>query len=172
MLKLYRKIDAIQKEIGSLIKDGKNPHFGNTYVTKDSLLLQLRPYFDKHKILCIQPPQGDRVETKIICLESGEELTCSINFPSGIVDPQRILSCVTYFDRGTLTSLLGLPTTDDDGNHASGKKPTLVNGTKQYANVVNFITKDPEATLEKIKKEYTLTDTMQKQLIKLINLNH
>ena len=68
MLKLYKKIDAVQKEIGSLRKDGKNPHFGNTYVTKDSLLDQIRPYFEKHNLLLIQPPQADKLETRIICL--------------------------------------------------------------------------------------------------------
>jgi hypothetical protein len=171
MLKLYKKIDAVQKEIGSLRKDGKNPHFGNTYVTKDSLLDQIRPYFEKHNLLLIQPPQGDRLETRIICLDSGEELSSSINFPP-LTDPQKILSCVTYFCRGILTGILGLPAEDDDGNQASGKKAFLKNNTQDYASVIDYINTDPKPSLNKLKIRFAMTKEMEDQLTKLINLNN
>ena len=170
MLKLYKKIDLIQKEIGSLTKDGKNPHFGNTYVTKDSLLDQIRPYFEKHNLLLIQPPQGDRLETLIICLDTGKELKSSINFPP-LTDPQKILSCVTYFCRGILQGILGLPTEDDDGNQASGKKPFLKNNTHEYAQVVDYITTNPKPSISKLKLRFAMTKEMEAQLTKLININ-
>lgn len=170
MLKLYKKIALIQREVESLVADGDNPYYNSKYVKKDSLHIQLKPYFEKHNVLCIQPPQGDRVETRLICLDSGEELVGSINFPLGITDPQRILACLTYFDRGSLVSMLGLPSHDDDGTTASGKKPILYHNTPQFANVVDHINKG-KATIEEIEKEYFLKKSMKDQLNKLININ-
>ena len=170
MIELYKKIALIQKEIGSLTKDGVNPHYGNTYVTKDSFIFQIRPYFEKHNLLLIQPPQGDKLETLIICLDTGKELKSSINFPP-LTDPQKILSCVTYFCRAILQGILGLPAEDDDGNHASGKKPFLKNNTKEYEQTVNYITTDPKPSLAKLKMRFAMTKEMEAQLIKLININ-
>ena len=41
--------------------------------------------------------------------------------PENITDPQKLGSCITYFRRYTLKSLLAIAETDDDGNFASTK---------------------------------------------------
>ena len=88
-----------------------------------------------------------------------------------MTDPQKILSCVTYFCRGILQGILGLPAEDDDGNQASGKKAFLKKNTQDYANVVDYINTDPKASLNKLKIRFAMTKEMEDQLTKLINLN-
>lgn len=176
-MNLHKKLFLLQNDVGTITKDAKNPFFNSDYVSNDSLIIQLIPFLQKHRLLLLQPIENGLVISRIICVDSDDEVESNLHIPD-ISDPQKLGSCITYYRRYTLLSLLGLPLekeTDDDGNKASGKvakKPILKNATKQYANVVDFITNNPEATLEKIKNEYTLTDVIQEQLIKLINLNH
>ena len=47
----------------------------------------------------------------------------SLELPD-ISDPQKLGSCITYFRRYTLVSLLGLMAEDDDGNLVKGKRYT------------------------------------------------
>jgi hypothetical protein len=42
--------------------------------------------------------------------------------PESLTDPQKLGSCITYFRRYTLKSLLAIAEVDDDGNRAA--KPT------------------------------------------------
>ena len=39
----FAKPTAVQSEIGTIAKDGKNPHFGNKYVTLDAITKKLVP---------------------------------------------------------------------------------------------------------------------------------
>jgi hypothetical protein len=55
--------------------------------------------------------------------ESGEAIVTSfLKLPENLTDPQKIGSCITYFRRYTLKSLLAISEVDDDGSLAS--KPT------------------------------------------------
>tara|TARA_R110000868_G_scaffold392431_1_gene663058 strand:- start:5195 stop:5752 length:558 start_codon:yes stop_codon:yes gene_type:complete len=182
-LPLNKKLFSLQKEVGTISKDATNPFFKSKYVDINSLIIQLNPILQKNGLILLQPIEMGNVTSKIICIDSGQSIESNLKLPD-IDDPQKIGSCITYYRRYTLQSLLGLPSEDDDANLASNrlnekisyskplvtKKPTLINNTPEYSKVVDYIKKG-EADLVKIKMKYEMNNLMEQQLIKLINLN-
>jgi hypothetical protein len=87
-------------------------------------------------------------------------------------DPQKIGSCITYYRRYTLASLL-LQAEDDDANLASKKtyKPVkkLEMTAEIYQKSVDAV-KEGKATIEQIKAKYDLSETREKALKELIKL--
>ena len=55
----------------------------------------------------------------------------NLEIPKNITDPQKIGSCVTYFRRFTLKSLLAIAEVDDDGNKASKVEDPVVKEPKK-----------------------------------------
>ena len=81
-----------------------------------------------------------------------------------ITDPQKILSAVTYFRRGTLQSLLSLQAVDDDGNTASAApkaKPSIDN--ERFEKALKAIA-DKKFTIEQLQATYSLTDLQLKAI--------
>jgi len=76
----------------------------------------------------LQPIIDGNVCTHIIDSENGECLVSSFISLPDIKDPQKLGSCITYFRRYTLKSLLAIAEGDDDGNLAS--KPTPIKKDK------------------------------------------
>lgn len=116
---MYKKLAKIKKEIGTLTKDKTNPFHKSKYFDINSLLEQVEPLLEKENILLLQPIEGLAVGTKLIDLETGEEVRSFVNMAEES-NPQKVGSMITYYRRYTLQSLLGLQAEDDDGNQASG----------------------------------------------------
>lgn len=118
-----KKILEVKKEIGILSKNSKNPFFKSAYLDLNDLLNVVEPLLQKNGLVLLQPITGNSVHSVIYDTENGEEICISsMNIPSNITDPQKLGSCITYFRRYTLKSLLAIAETDDDGNLAA--KPT------------------------------------------------
>lgn len=122
---------AAQEELLGLelIKNARNPHFKNSYVTLDALLDAVLPVLRKHDIMLLQPTYetatGDvGVKTILHHITTDTEVTSL--FPLNKLqkdDPQGQGSAVTYARRYSLMSLFGLTADeDDDGNAASPRK--------------------------------------------------
>ena len=145
-----KRILEVQKEIGSLSKNSKNPFFKSAYLDLNDLLNAVKPLLEKNGLVLIQPIHGIRVTSAILDAESGKNLIDSyINIPENITDPQKIGSCITYFRRYTLKSLLAIAEGDDDGNLAA--KPT------KYITVV-LSDKNIESSITKGKQKDLLAD--------------
>ena len=87
----------------------------------------------------------------------------SLELPA-IIDPQKLLSCITYYRRGTLVSLLSLQAIDDDGEAASKApkaKPTL--DGDRWAKALKAVN-DGRYSAEQIKDQYNLTKEQEAQL--------
>jgi len=96
---------------------------------------------------------------------------------TGIKDPQKIGSEVTYFRRYTLQSLLSIQAEDDDGNKTQPKPPTpqievTWLSAEQFNMAMKSDAKGIEATLKaystetkKMKKEYK--EQLELQLLTL-----
>jgi hypothetical protein len=134
MENLIVKLDNVRKEIGKVVKDSENPFFKSKYTDINSLIEQLEPILEKHKLVLLQPIRKDMVFSEIHDIENGEKITSSLRLPD-LTDPQKIGSAVTYYRRYTLTSLLALQSEDDDGNLASGKvyKPKEGKEVERYS---------------------------------------
>lgn len=115
-----KRILEVKKKIGNLSKNSKNPFFKSAYLDLNDLLNAVEPLLQDQGLILLQPIQGCKVSTKIIDGENGNVLCeSSLDIPENITDPQKIGSCITYFRRYGLKSLLAIAEGDDDGNLAA-----------------------------------------------------
>lgn len=126
MQTIYKKIDAIRKELGILKKDAKNPHFKNTYIQFPTLQEKLSPLLEKYGLVLSQPLRGTGISTILVDLESGEKLEFDSTIHAPEAKPQDQMSGVTYMKRYAIVGLFNLEVgdEDDDGNKASSKRQT------------------------------------------------
>lgn len=118
-----KKILELKKEIGTLSKNSKNPFFKSAYLDLSDLLNAVEPLLIKNGLVLLQPIIANSVQSVIYDAETGDRICISsMEIPTNITDPQKLGSCITYFRRYTLKSLLAIAETDDDGNLAA--KPT------------------------------------------------
>ena len=116
---IYNKLYKVQSEIGAISKDSTNPFYKSKYFDINSLIKQVTPILEKHKLLLLQPIKDGEQYSIIFDLDGGS-VESSLKLPTDL-DAQKIGSAITYYIRYTLQSLLGLQAEDDDGNVASGK---------------------------------------------------
>lgn len=127
-----KRLLEVKKQIGNLSKNSKNPFFKSQYLDLNDLLNAVEPLLHEQGLLLLQPINGGLVWSQIIDTENGSIIAdSSIELPN-ITDPQKLGSCITYFRRYTLKSLLSISEVDDDGNKASqptkqvvATKPTI-----------------------------------------------
>ena len=115
---IYNKLYKVQREIGAISKDSTNPFYKSKYFDINSLIKQVTPILEKHKLLLLQPIKDGEQYSIIFDLDGGS-VESSLKLPTDL-DAQKIGSAITYYRRYTLQSLLGLQAEDDDGNVASG----------------------------------------------------
>ena len=117
---INEKLFNLQQEIGTVSKDASNPFYKSKYFDINSLIKQLQPLLKKHRLLLLQPIEEDMVYSKLICVDGTGGVISALKLPQ-LTDPQKLGSCITYYRRYTLASLLGLQSIDDDANLGSGK---------------------------------------------------
>jgi len=168
---INEKLFNLQQEIGTISKDAKNPFYGSKYFDINSLIKQLQPLLKKHRLLLLQPIEEDMVYSKLICVDGTGGVISALKLPE-ITDPQKLGSCITYYRRYTLASLLGLQAIDDDGNLSSNRvvetkieKRTLNVNTTAFDKAKEFIVNG--GSIENIEKKYTLTQDARDVLSKL-----
>jgi len=157
MKSIDQKLFALQQEIGAISKDAKNPFFKSSYFDINMLLENLKPLLGKYKLVVYQPIINGEVHSIIKCIETKEKTEPSFLTLPDISDPQKLGSCITYFRRYTLVSLLGLQAMDDDGNLASNKK---INNTVNSQPEKN----DEKEWLQKWQLDALLKSTKQEAL--------
>ena len=165
---IHKKMFLLQQEIGAISKDASNPFYKSKYFDINSLIKQLQPLLKKHNVLLSQPTRGKKVFTILKCVESETSDMSWLKLPE-INDPQKLGSCITYYRRYTLASLLGLQAEDDDGNTASNKaveeQKWLNQNTPEYSKAIEFI--KGGGSVEAIKSKYKVSKKVQDELAKL-----
>ena len=170
---INQKLFELQNEIGTISKDAKNPFYNSKYFDINSLIKQLQPLLKKYKLLLQQPIEENMVVSKLICLDGGGASLSFLKLHE-ITDPQKIGSCITYYRRYTLASLLGLQAVDDDANLASIKtNPTnpidervwLNKNTPQWKEAVDYLEKGNNIT--DVEKKYKISKVNKEELINL-----
>ncbi len=154
-----KRILEVKKHIGNLSKNSKNPFFKSAYLDLTDLLNAVEPLLQEQGLVLLQPIIGNSVHTQIVDSENNEVIAeSSIDLPE-LKDPQKLGSCITYFRRYTLKSLLAIAEGDDDGNLAS--VPNKLKLTPEQ------LTKTLDATPEQIKaviSKFDLDDNQKQQL--------
>jgi hypothetical protein len=123
---IYTKLFSLKEKVGKISKDSKNPFFKSKYFDINALLENIEPLIHDNNLVLLQPILNNKVCTKIVDIETGDEVVSEIELPN-LSDPQKLGSAITYYRRYTLQSLLGIQAEDDDGNKAAApaKKPVL-----------------------------------------------
>ena len=164
---INEKLFNLQQEIGTISKDASNPFYKSKYFDINSLIKQLQPLLKKHKLLLLQPIEEDMVVSKLICINGTGGVISGLKLPE-ISDPQKLGSCITYYRRYTLSSLLGLQSEDDDGNAASSKTEELkwLNpNTPEYSKAIEYI--KGGGSIDAIKSKYKVSKKVADELPKL-----
>lgn len=118
-----KRILEIQKQIGTLGKNAKNPFFKSAYLDLAELLIHVTPIINDNGLILIQPIVDGCVGSQLINPEDGKVLVESFIPLPDLKDPQKLGGAITYFRRYTLKSLLAIAEVDDDGNLASKPEP-------------------------------------------------
>ena len=180
---IYAKLLEAKKEIETVKKNAKNPHFKNTYADLNALIGAVEPILHEKGLMLLQPIKDGKVYSLVIDCSSGEQLDSFIDLPIGGT-PQAMGSAITYYRRYTLQSLLSLQAEDDDGQHASTPPKTQPTQPKQVTAefVQTFKAKEPlnvvrfSKALDGIKKglvqksaldEFELTQEQKDELDKI-----
>jgi hypothetical protein len=124
MKNLNSKLLDFQRKVGIIKKDGKNPHFKNTYASLTQILSEVKPLLSECNLVLIQPINASGVGSTIIDFETNEKIETFISLPTNLT-PQQLGSAITYFRRYTLASLLALEIDDDDAQATNVKQPSL-----------------------------------------------
>ena len=164
---INEKLFELRKEIGSISKDTKNPFYKSRYFDINSLIKQLDPLLEKHRLLLLQPIEEDCVYSKLICVDGTGGVLSALKLPE-MNDPQKLGSTITYYRRYTLASLLGLQAVDDDANLGSGKiveveLPWLNENTPQF-NKVKTALSEGTATMADVRTKFKVSTKVEKLL--------
>lgn len=160
-----KRILEVQKQIGTLSKNAKNPFFKSAYLDLNDLLKHITPLLQDQGLILAQPIIGNSVTTQIIDSKDGcILLESSLDLPETIKDPQKLGSCITYFRRYTLKSLLAIAEGDDDGNLASKPTPKVKADLTPDRFNSAIVALHKGGTTESGIKAFNLTDLQSKAL--------
>ena len=172
MKSIYSKLLNAKKNIGKVKKNATNPHFKNHYTDISALIEAVEPILLENGLVLLQPVLNGKVITRIIDVETGENVESIMELPT-LTNPQQMGSAITYYRRYTLQSLLSLQADDDDGNAASKPqpkaKPTL--NDKGFSHALERIINGEIEIVAKLKETFTLTSQQELELNEVLNGN-
>ena len=167
-MSIYKKLLEVQKEVGAISKDSKNPFFKSKYFDINKLIEVVNPVLSDKGIVLLQPIQDNKVQSVLVDSESGDSVKSELELPN-LSDPQKVGSCISYYRRYTLSSLLGLQAEDEDGNGLKSKtKPKQLPKItpEAYQKAIAAIS-EKKVTLDQIKAKYSLSENQEKELSNL-----
>ncbi len=144
MSEIIKALVAARKEIGGAKKDKVNPAFKSKYADLGAVMDAAEP-LEKHGLAFVQDIAEGAVVT-VILHSGGESLRLA---PVPIIttkqDAQGYGSGITYARRYSLSTALGIPQEDDDGNAAS-KPAEAQRFPSPVTSALEGETFDPETT--------------------------
>lgn len=158
MKELLSALHKVQQKIRALKKDEVNPYFNSSYVSLNTVRDTVLPVLTDNGLVVLQPTELENgqlvVRTKIVHVESGQEISSVIPVLSSSNDPQKMGSGISYARRYAILSLLFLSAEDDDGNAASNKEDGIKNNGEKGGEEVSELKKVVrKPTFKKIAKQ-------------------
>ena len=173
MKNIYKSLAAFQQEVPVIHKGTQG--YGYSYANLSTIFGVINPLLKKNGLGFTQLVGEDNIKTVIFHVASGETIETTTNIPQNVVlkgmnDFQVLGSAVTYIRRYALSSALGLIT--DKDTDAAGEqpkatvkaKPTLKADTAEYRKVFDGLRNGFK--MEQVKTKYTVTKTIESQLLK------
>lgn len=119
MKQIISALIKAQAKIGAATKDATNSHFKNKYATLESVIQAIKEPLLSEKITIVHTQGPEDTLVTSLYHDSGECIQTSLKLILDRQNMQSLGSALSYAKRYNLTSLLNLPTEDDDGNSAS-----------------------------------------------------
>lgn len=133
-LKVLAALSRAQAKFETVKRSAENPAFKRAgkvskYATLEDVIESVRPALIEEGLILLQKNVYVNgffgVESRLIHIESGEEVGSQFIAPLEKQSAQGVASILTYARRYEYFTLLGLVTPDDDGNAASGVRPQI-----------------------------------------------
>jgi hypothetical protein len=125
MKSLYAALVKAQSQIKNAVKDSVNPHFKNRYADLESVWDAVRDALHRNDLAVLQLTDLDASGAPVLITRvihtSGEHVEG--RYPLVCKDPtdaQKLGSSMSYARRYSLSAMLGVIQSDDDGNTAAG----------------------------------------------------
>lgn len=160
MKNIAKSLARFHEEMGNVAKDASNPFFKSKYAPLETILPAIKEPLKNAGLVFTQVPTWlssekemiPALNTRIIDIESAEEISGTVPLILAKQDPQGVGSAITYMRRYALVSMLGLNCDeDDDGNSASEVKTD-----------VNFARKNAETDIIKAESIEQVNDIQSK----------
>ena len=90
-LNIYQKLHCAKQSMGKVIKNATNPHFKRSYADINSIIETVEPILMDCGLILMQPVIDNKVISRIIDIETGENVESSIELPA-ILDPEKLRS--------------------------------------------------------------------------------
>ena len=124
--KLAAALAKAQSEIRGAKKSSTNPFFKSDYADLDTVIKSCFPQLTKNGLSVIQGndtcDKGSFYVTTMLLHESGQWIKSKLKMPiGGKQDAQAVGATITYARRFSLSAMVGIAQTDDDGNSISDK---------------------------------------------------
>ncbi len=144
---LYQALIKCQADMPPVVEQSTNPAFRSRYADLESVIGTVGPVLRQYGILFTQSPNvldGQRVlSTVIIHAETGEFIISNTPIVAKDPDdPQKMGGAITYARRYGLLSMLGIATTDDDGQQASQPRQP---STPSQPDLQKALVREPES---------------------------
>ena len=153
---LATALNKAQAEMSGAKKKATNPFFKSKYSDLNAVVDAIRiPFCDNGLSYSQFPVSNDKcvgVET-ILMHDSGEWISSVLMLPMVKQDPQAAGSAITYARRYSLQSIAGIPSEDDDGNHASKSSPSKSVASRPSVNIVE-VAKECGWTLQQVCESF------------------
>lgn len=156
--KLAPALLAAQKNMGTALKDSKNPFFKSKYADLNSIIDAAIPALNAAGIAVLQSPDivqdaftGKQVSViqTVLLHESGEYIAGSSEIVAAKSnDPQAAGSATTYARRYGLQAMITLKAEDDDGEGAMGRTGMKITSPNKGATFSGTLTADTTAVVD------------------------
>jgi hypothetical protein len=130
MKNLYVSLVKAQSQIKNAVKDSTNPHFRSKYADLESVWDAVRDALHRNDLAVLQLTDIDTSGAPVLITRvihtSGEHVEG--RYPLVCKDPtdaQKLGSSMSYARRYSLSAMLGVIQSDDDGNTAAGHLPFI-----------------------------------------------
>ena len=118
--KLAEALAKAQSEIKGALASSVNPFFKSNYADLDTVIKSCFPQLTKNGLSIIQGndtcEKGSFYVTTMLLHSSGQWIKSKLKMPITKPDAQGVGATITYARRFSLSAMVGIAQTDDDGN--------------------------------------------------------